>query len=1014
MNITSIGVSTPSITDPAVALGANDAIEDIVEELSSIRPSHRSRKSQVADFLFRRKTSDMPEGAMGAAKRVHQSKFFNEALARHAKDSQHGGGGSGRGSEAMAALLEAVKPRKGSAGASFDPAKQFAAQRKGVVAPLLASGGEAFTQNLHAALVRSGMGGTKARKCTEVIYAALVAQFATQSESTRLGHYESKLAAIESGSESMANRLKALNAVDAELAGETELSSAGMAHLKIRLDELRPMLEQTAAQQDSYIEAAMDGITTTSSPQEIDGRLRELDERALSVENSVNLDDATRVRLQGLIASSRTLLDTLKTREADLDALAGQPRLQQALRSLDAHAYVPARQGLTHVLDKVASDYRPALLERLDEMIQGPREAQWLVAMREGDAGIIDMILSGAQWDDQAWSVKLGVLDPATGVALLNLEAQHQCRKAARELDHVMQSAALRSRANKFPVNAFGALKADAALIGWFVQNAPKMVDQRDLAIASWIRLSLHDAATGQPDTAKCDALFLQLQAKGIDTAEIEIYARQGFNSSSDVRACMRQIQAFSQALQKSTQVGSLDPQARVEQIGASAASRVRAMFRMPVIAKPSTSGASQAKAAAALEERRVANERIIKAAVASLLPNQAITISLLASGGIEVSVPTIPGLSVATALSVEAHTSIRISRATDEKFELEILKGLSVREGVSVKGALDVLDVSFGITQERDNGRLIRYDQQVKCEGFVVALANGADLEPHLKAASSVDAVSISALRGDVSVSATADFTIASISAEVAASAGERRSVYESGQFKREVFSRDARADVVLKAEVAGGLASAQAGTGIDMGVRRALVRENGMLAGGPQRRELNPTLSLVARVAFGDDSKPSVKAQRTQRCIDGLLPGITAQQKQAIVAQLGEPQDGTEFFTRYQLNEAARVEANVLLGKANALLTQAAQQPGASQKALRGQASDFVKRADAVTRNPANYQAEGFGWTLRSSMTSERSPGISAKSAERSSEQTSFIAFDAMPDKPQVGQSMLLAMMA
>lgn len=71
---------------------------------------------------------------------------------------------------------------------------------------------------------------------------------------------------------------------------------------------------------------------------------------------------------------------------------------------------------------------------------------------------------------------------------------------------------------------------------------------ERDLAMANWIRLSLHDPVTGQPDAAKQAELFGQLRAGGLDTQQIELHAAQGFRSSADVQACANQIRAFSQA----------------------------------------------------------------------------------------------------------------------------------------------------------------------------------------------------------------------------------------------------------------------------------------------------------------------------------------------------------------------------------------------------------------------------------------------------------------------------------
>jgi hypothetical protein len=192
-----------------------------------------------------------------------------------------------------------------------------------------------------------------------------------------------------------------------------------------------------------------------------------------------------------------------------------------------------------------------------------------------------------------------------------------------------------------------------------------------------------------------------------------------------------------------------------------------------------------------------------------------------------------------------------------------------------------------------------------------------------------------------------------------------------------------------------------------MDLGLRRSLVRESGMLAGGPagsDKSELSPTLSLVARVTHGN----------MQRCLDLLLPGDSdeqAAQRRTLADRLGKLEDGTEMFTQYRLSETARVQANGLLDKADRELTKAATQPpGPAQQALRQQAMAFVKQADAVTRDPANYAPEGFGWTLLTGTAIEKSRGPRTRFAQREGEQTEFVQFNGVSVSP----SRLLAAMA
>jgi hypothetical protein len=1121
---------------------------DIVSQLGSIRPSHRSRKAQVADFLLRRQSPALTTAALDAATRVHGSRFFAAALAQRGSGKAQSGAGLGR-------LVLALKPAKGSAVASFDLAQKFADAQTEDVTTLLGMGREKFNQELREALVKSGMGGAKARKCTDVIHAALVAKFATDNETGRLGNYHGKIDAIGKGG-TLSEQLEALRSIEDELAAEAGLSDAGIAKIKARLVQLRQQLEPGAALLEGLIASSTKDITTDASPALIETRLSELAMHK-SAMSAANLSLETRQHLNDLLDTSTTLLTVLKQRSAMLDDLAGQPHLQNTLRGLDARQYVSAHQGLVHITGNIDPAYKTSLLDRLDELIIEARQTVWITSMQAGDAEIIDMVLAGAHWDQQAWNLKVCKLDRADSLQMLNASAQHKLRIAARELDKVMQSESLKSGIlksmgtkgkqafGKLPVNAFQALKADARLIGWFVQwsgqHAPAMLGERDLAIANWIRLSLHDPATGKPDAARCKELFSQLGAEGIDTEAIQALALQGFSGTSDVQKCARQIQIFSRALLGNALVASVDTQVRAAQTGlqllrsigieasqindegidakvknllkeavlhsrgvqdllltlrrvavlqvatlskdadfkpsgknaegsdyaSQIMDRLAAMGVAPNAQSPVVKKAAQhalaklpgdsrnleqlcakfapgaiSKIAGAVKRsvvggnpsvqairsepltaRRSANEAMLKGAVAGLQANQHITIAFGLSGELSVSLPTVPGLNVTADLNAGVHDSIKVSRQADGAFGVEILRSKTGRQGASVASMADIINVSLGITRASDRGQSLAFNNQADCEAFLIALANGTDIAPHLQAARSVQATASSERRGDVSVSATADFTLASLSAEIAASVGERYSVQQNKQFTQEVFSRDVRAEVVLKAALAGDALSAQTGAGISLGVRRNVTRENGMLVGGMlvggmlvdaaangltagAQEDPGATLNVIAWVVGGN----------TQRCLDALLPGASPAQVQAIAAQLGAAPEGTELFTRYTLDEAARVQANSLLGKANAALSEAAALPtGPSQDAARAKARDFARQADAVSRDPAHYTPEGFGWTLASGTTLERARGPYTQSASLSAQQSNFVPFEqAATGTPVVGQSLLLAVMA
>ncbi len=1137
-------LDTPPDAAFTPSIDAFDGMDDLVEQLSAIRPARQSRKARVADFLFRKTTSTLAPEAFRAANRAHTSRFFRAAVSARAGHSPHG---QERKKQAMDALLAAVRPGKGQPNAVFARAKEFArpprAGERGVhgtakdhredVACLLADGGDAFRQELKKAMVSSGLvGGARADKLVEVIYTALVAQFATDNESERMSHYQARIDGLQGAGLTLPMRLQALNAIDDELRADTRLSPAGKAKLQPGIDELRLLMEHGADTQHQLIAAATRGVTIQTSTAELGRRLEELAQHETSIHENKSLDGVARERLLAALGEARTLLATLRTRTQDLEGLAAQPRLQSALRQLGAQEYVQAWQGFVHVRDTVAPAWREPLLKRLDDIVTGPREAGWFTSMRAGDADIVDLVLPGEVWDEQAFALKVAGAKPRTELEHVNLQTQHEKRKVARDLDYAMQSAAFQSsvlkrvgakgRAEAPPANAFQALKADATLIGWFMQHAPASLGQRDLAVANWIRLSLHDSATGAPDRAKCDELFGQLRARGLDTQQIELHSKQGFRSSADVLACMNQIRAFSAALQKSSAAAAVDPQVRASQIGMqllqglgiqatdlrdpaidaqaerlieralqqkSAAtevfqtlrriavlqvalesgdpkftvsgrsanggthsslvmSRLAAMgmnfqsrdpamqkttlhllrklpadkrtldalcddfdrarltrkvgagLRSAFVGKPAGAAASPAPltALSPAQKRSEANEAALRGALAELEPDRSISIVFRAEGEMSVSTPVAPGLTVGAQMRAERHGGIRVSHAADGTFNVEVLAGTSTREGASVTTLMDTLDVRLGVSHARDKGHRLTFERREDCEAFLVTVARRADVASALGAARTVESAARSARSADASVTATADLTIASLSATFAAEAGESRTVHETGAIRRETFTRDVRAEAVLGAALAGDVASAEVGTGIDLGVRRTVVREHGMLVGGEPGSALAaqmPSLSMVARVTRGN----------LQRCLATLLPGASASQRQSIEAQLGAVEDGAELFTRFRLTETARVQANVLQGQANAALREGRPE----------EARLLLRRANEVTRDPANYVPEGFGWTISATSQVERSRGIYKESAQRDDERTRFVAFDApAAGQAPVGRSLLLAALA
>ena len=629
-------------------------------------------------------------------------------------------------------------------------------------------------------------------------------------------YYGAALQSVQAGGKTLGAQLEILSGLENDLKAEIIMSDAGKAEVAADLARMCSLLQPGAETLEQLISIATRGLTTDTPVAQLDNRLRELDDHLLSIKGSANLTDGTRERLAAAVAQARTLVETLKARTQDLDALAGHGRLQGALRDVkDARDYVAARQGLAYATDKVAPALHGALLDHLNANITGPQDAVLLADIRAGNPEIIDMLLPGALWDELAYALKSSALNPATELALVNVQAQHERRQVAREMDNAMQSAAFKSSISKslgkgkaeyakLPANAFQALKADAALIGWFVQHAPNTLGERDLAMANWIRLSLHDTATGQPDSAKKDELFRQLRARGLDTQQMELHAAQGFRSSADVQACASHIRAFSKALQNSATAAAVDPRVRAAQVGmellrglgiraasiddpaidaqarqlidralqaeqgysrtvsrpaprrdhAGRAGEQRPGFHsrgprsgrhlpqqpdhephgrhgheLPVAQSqpcgkrrstcctncrvtlaPWTSCAATRSGLKPVfgreaQKRREANEATLKAALAQLKPNQSITITFGTTVEVSASTPVLPGLSVGADMRADRHNSIRVSCTADAIFSVELLAGVSTREGGSLTTVMDALSLRLGASHQRDKG---------------------------------------------------------------------------------------------------------------------------------------------------------------------------------------------------------------------------------------------------------------------------------------------------------------------
>lgn len=536
--------------------------ENLGQRMRALCPARRGWLTRAADFL-RGRTPGLDTGAHTLARDMHESRPFTEYLKREAE-------GTAPEKDPGRALVGGVRAAADCPPHElFKRAQDYAATNTRAACALLANGTDEFLATTRFALELAGVSPKRAVARAEVIHAGLVAHLACANQTERLTHYGTKIRELHSSTAPMAQRLEMIAAIEAEADGELRLAPGDIAQVRRQLAELRSMCEEASTHHARLIAAAMSGITTNTTPQVLADRMKELDNVSRSIELDARTEAAGKAALQAQLAQARGVLTCLQERPAALARIAGQRGLHAALQALDATHYIKARRGLDHTLACVGPVGQRAVLERLDQMITRPDQAAWLDDIARGDAGIIDMLFPGAEWDEDALRLKQAAVPPDDRKAQLNLDVQHSLRISARALDEAMQADVLKGKPGhaRFPQHAFRALKADPALIGWLARNAGGVVAERNLAIADWISLSLHDPALGGVDPAKARELLDKLGLQDLDARDIERHIRQGFASTGAVLACRDQIQAFSRALRETSLAGAEHAVARAERV---------------------------------------------------------------------------------------------------------------------------------------------------------------------------------------------------------------------------------------------------------------------------------------------------------------------------------------------------------------------------------------------------------------------------------------------------------------
>ncbi len=300
------------------------------------------------------------------------------------------------------------------------------------------------------------------------------------------------------------------------------------------------------------------------------------------LEQGPPLDDEVRRALTARLAEARWRLDRLETREADLAAIRTQVQaarsssvvmgpgapaqaqgpikpMADVLATLPPDDYLAARRSLDQLLERLPDTPPELLMERLNDYVGHPDQVRWLHDMAKGEADIIDMVLRGAAWNEDARALKRVAYDPKDPNAELRLAVQHDLRVVREDLNAAMVASNLAGGENRLPVNLFSAVKADPKVLNWLAQNAASEVAARNAQIGAWISLSLFDPETCTVPEQQVDALLAQVTAHGIQPQALREHIRQGFKNTAEVAACRELVRQVAQSLKASALITTLE-----------------------------------------------------------------------------------------------------------------------------------------------------------------------------------------------------------------------------------------------------------------------------------------------------------------------------------------------------------------------------------------------------------------------------------------------------------------------
>lgn len=372
--------------------------------------------------------------------------------------------------------------------------------------------------------------------------------------------FERALAAVDAPGLRPVERLRRLAALEGDLTARGDLSPIERTAAETALREARNRHEPLPEQLRQDLRALMAGLDLNLLATQVPAARVQIDDMAQVLALATRPTAAERAALGQALEASRSDLQRLEHRGSALTALHSEaPALRASLAALPPSRYCTAQRSLDRLLEVLKDTPRDLVLHRLNAMVISPEATQWLELAARGDAGIIDMVFKGADWDDDALALKLAAIDPQDEAAQRRIDVQHNLRMVSQELNSLMAARNQQSGRRQMPVSLFQAVRADEAVIRWLTRSAGSWTRERAAQIGAWISLSLYDEATGTVNQEDVDKLLRQLEAAGTDVAGLQPYIRLGFNSTAEVVEARELMQKVARACQENLLLESLD-----------------------------------------------------------------------------------------------------------------------------------------------------------------------------------------------------------------------------------------------------------------------------------------------------------------------------------------------------------------------------------------------------------------------------------------------------------------------